>query len=65
MADIFNTLKRGGKEMAQESAKTDGMTKGGSPGIGGGDTSIFGKLKGLSGGEYKQESAKRDGMCKA
>jgi hypothetical protein len=64
MADILSTLKRGGREMAQESAKTDGLCKGGSPGIGGGDTSIFGKLKGLSGGEYKQESAKTEGLSK-
>jgi hypothetical protein len=25
--DIFSTLKRGGKEVAQESAKTDGLCK--------------------------------------
>ena len=64
MADILSTLKRGGKETSQESAKVDGLCKGGSPGIGGGDTSIFGTLKGHGGAEYKQESAKVDGMCK-
>jgi hypothetical protein len=64
MADILSTLKRGGKEMAQESARTDGLMKGGSPGVGGGDTSIFGTLKGHGGSEYKQESAKVDGLCK-
>jgi hypothetical protein len=64
MADIMNTLKRGGKELAQESAKTDGMCKGGSPGIAGGDTSIFGKLKGHAGKEIAVEQAKTDGLCK-
>jgi hypothetical protein len=64
MADIFNTLKRGNKELAQESAKTDGLCKGGSPGVSGGNTSTFGTLKGHAGGEYKQECAKVDGMCK-
>lgn len=64
MADIISTLKRGGKEVAQESAKTDGMCKGGSPGVGGGNTSVFGTLKGHGGAEYRQESAKVDGLCK-
>jgi hypothetical protein len=64
MADIISTLKRGGKELAQESAQTDGMCKGGSPGVGGGDTSIFGELKGHGSAEYRQESAKTEGLCK-
>lgn len=65
MADIFNTLKRGGKELAQESAKTDGLCKGGQTGIGGGDTSLFSKLKGHAGKEIAVEQAKVDGLCKS
>lgn len=64
MADIFNTLKRGGKEIAQESAQTTGLCKGGETGIGGGDTSLFSKLKGHAGKEIAVEQAKTDNMCK-
>lgn len=55
--------KRGGKEVTQESAKTDGMCKGGSVGAGGSDGGIFGTLK-RGGKELAQESAKTDGLCK-
>lgn len=65
MADIFSTLKRGNKELAQESAKTDNMCKGGATGIGGGDTSLFSKLKGHGNREIAVEQAKTDGMCKS
>lgn len=62
MADVISKLKRGGKEMAQESAKTDGMSKGGQTGMGSAP-GTFNDLK-RGGGEYRQESAKTDGMCK-
>lgn len=58
----MEATKRGGQEYTQESAKTDGLCKGGSGGgSGGGD--IFGKLK-RGGKEVAQESAKVDGLCK-
>jgi hypothetical protein len=60
MADIFGMLKRGGKEMAQESAKTDGMTKGGPVNTGGAGPVDLNKRS----AEYAQVSAKTDGMCK-
>lgn len=62
MANLINEGKRGGKEVAVEVAKTDGMSKGGQTGIGAAPD-LFAKLK-RSGGEYAQESAKTDGMCK-
>lgn len=63
MAEIISTLKRGGKELAQESAKTDGMCKGGSVGAGGssGDIISLGKRGGK---EVAQESAKCEGLSK-
>lgn len=63
MANLINDGKRGGKEMAQESAKTDGMSKGGQTGIGSAPD-LFNKLK-RGGKEMAQESAKTDGMCKS
>jgi hypothetical protein len=60
MANIFNEEKRGGKEMAQVSAKTDGMTKGGPVNTGGAGPVDLNKRS----GEYAQVSAKTDGMCK-
>lgn len=52
-----------GKEYSQESAKTDGMSKGpATQGGGGSDGGIFATLK--RSGEYAQMSAKTDGMCK-
>jgi len=52
------------KEYAQESAKTDGMSKGpATQGAGGknGDIMSLGKR---GGAEYTSECAKTDGMCK-
>ena len=60
MANIFNEEKRGGKEMAQVSAKTDGMTKGGPVNTGGAGPVDLNKRY----AEYAQVSAKTDGMCK-
>ena len=51
-------------EIAQHSAKTDGMSKGpAQQGNGGSDGGIFGTLK-RGGKEFGQESAKTDGLCK-
>jgi hypothetical protein len=63
MANLINDGKRGGKEMSQESAKTDGMCKGGETGIGSAPD-LFAQAK-RGGSEYKQVSAKTDGMCKS
>jgi hypothetical protein len=60
MANIFNEEKRGGKEMAQVSAKTDGMTKGGPVNTGGAGPVDLNKRS----AEYAQVSAKTDGLCK-
>jgi len=60
MAEIFSTLKRGGKEIAVETAKTDGMCKGSTNG---GGSKVFGELK-RSGKEIAVESAKTTGLCK-
>ena len=51
------------KEYAQESAKTDGMSKGGSQGAGGTDGGNFAMGK-RGGKEFAQESAKCEGMSK-
>ena len=59
----YADTKRGGKEVAQESAQTDGMSKGGPVGAGGSNGDIFGLLK-RGGKEIAQESAKTDGLCK-
>ena len=48
---------------AQESAKTDGMSKGGAVGAGGNNGNIFATLK-RGGAEYTADKAKTDGMCK-
>jgi hypothetical protein len=61
MADVIGMLKRGKTEMAQESAKTDGMTKGG-PVNTGGKGPVTLDMRG--GKEYAQMSAKTDGCCK-
>ena len=61
MAEIISTLKRGGKELAQESAKTDGMCKGGPVNVGGAGPVDLGSRGGK---EIAQESAKTEGMCK-
>ena len=62
MADIISKEKRGGKEFDQESAKTDGMSKGGETGLGGAPS--MSEFHMTRGAEYAQESAKTDGMCK-
>ena len=56
-------MEKRSTEYAQESAKTDGMSKGGSVGAGGsdGNNDALGKR---GGSEYAQESAKTDGLCK-
>lgn len=50
-------------EYAQDSAKTDGMSKGGSVGVGGSNGDII-SLGKRGGKEVAQESAKTDGCCK-
>ena len=63
MANIFNEEKRGGKEVAQESAKTDGMCKGGATGVGGAPS--LNEFAGSRGGkEFSVDVAKTDGLCK-
>jgi hypothetical protein len=57
-----NPMEKRSAEYKQESAKTDGMSKGGATGAGGSNGDIFGSLK--RSGEYAQESAKTDGLCK-
>lgn len=61
MAEIIKSLKRGSKEVVQESAKTDGMCKGG-PVNTGGKGPVTLDMRG--GKEYAQMSAKTDGMSK-
>ena len=61
MAEVIKTLKRGNKELAQESAKTDGMCKGG-PVNTGSKGPVAMDMRG--GKEYTQMSAKTDGMSK-
>lgn len=57
MADLMSLGKRGGNEVCQESAKTDGMSKGGSTGVGSGpDLLSLGKRGGK---EIAQASAPR------
>jgi len=51
------------KEYAQDSAKTDGMSKGGSQGAGGTDGGNFALGK-RGTKEYAQMSAQCEGMCK-
>jgi hypothetical protein len=58
-----NPMEKRSAEYKQESARTDGMSKGGSVGAGGDNGGIFEKLK-RGGKEVAQESAKTDGMCK-
>ena len=60
----INPNEKRSAEYSQESAKTDGMSKGpASQGNGGSDCGIFATLK-RGGQEVAQESAKTDGMCK-
>lgn len=55
-------MEKRGAEYKQESAKTDGMSKGGETGAGGDNGNII--ALGKRSGEYAQESAKTDGLCK-
>jgi hypothetical protein len=63
MAEIFNKLKRGGKdEYAQETAKNEGMCKGGETGLG--KAPSMSEFYNPRSEGYAQQSAKTDGMCK-
>jgi hypothetical protein len=62
MADLIKLGKRGGKEMAADAAKTDGMAKGTTGGTGGGKELL--SLGKRAGKEFATEMAKTDGMCK-
>ena len=62
--DSRDSVGTNGKEYAQTSAKTDGMSKGpASQGNGGSDGGIFGDLK-RGGKEISVMVAKTDGVCK-
>jgi hypothetical protein len=59
-----NPMEKRSAEYKQESAKTDGMSKGpATQGAGGNDGNIDAMGK-RGGKEYAQMSAKTDGMCK-
>ncbi len=55
----ISPMEKRGSEYAQDSAKTDGMSKGGAVNTGG-----AGPVKMEKRGEYAQDSAKTDGLCK-
>ena len=59
----ISPMEKRSTEYAQESAKTDGMSKGGAVGAGGSDGNVDALGK-RGGSEYAQESAKTDGLCK-
>lgn len=56
----ISPMEKRGTEYKQESAKTDGMTKGGAVNVGGSGPVDLNKRS----SEYSQESAKTDGLCK-
>jgi hypothetical protein len=58
-----NPMEKRSAEYKQESAKTDGVSKGGATGVGGNDGNVV-NLGKRGGKEVAQESAKTDGMCK-
>jgi len=59
-----NPMEKRSAEYKQESAKTDGMSKGpATQGSGGSDGGNF-NLGKRGGAEYTAEKAKTDGMCK-
>ena len=59
-----NPVEKRSAEYKQESAKTDGMSKGpATQGAGGSDGDIIGLGK-RGGAEYTAMTAKTDGMCK-
>lgn len=59
----ISPMEKRSSEYAQESAQTDGMSKGGTVGAGGsdGNNDALGKRGGK---EFAQESAKTEGLCK-
>lgn len=60
----INPNEKRSSEYSQDSAKTDGMSKGpASQGAGGNDGNII-NLGKRGGAEFSQQSAKTDGMCK-
>ena len=60
----INPMEKRSAEYKQESAKTDGMSKGpASQGAGGNDGNII-NLGKRGGAEYAADVAKTDGMCK-
>jgi hypothetical protein len=59
----ISPMEKRSTEYAQESAKTDGMSKGGAVGAGGSDGNVDALGK-RGGSEYAQESAKTEGLCK-
>ena len=60
----INPMEKRSAEYKQESAKTDGMSKGpASQGAGGNDGNII-NLGKRGGAEYTSMTAKTDGMCK-
>ena len=59
----ISPMEKRGAEYAQESAQTDGMSKGGAVGAGGSDGNVDALGK-RSGKEYAQESAKTEGLGK-
>lgn len=59
----ISPMEKRSSEYAQESAQTDGMSKGGAVGAGGSDGNID-SLGKRGGKEFAQESAKTEGLCK-
>lgn len=59
----ISPMEKRSSEYAQESAQTDGMSKGGSVGAGGSDGNIDALGK-RGGKEYAAETAKTEGLCK-
>lgn len=59
----ISPMEKRSSEYAQESAQTDGMSKGGAVGAGGSDGNIDALGK-RGGKEFAQESAKTEGLCK-
>jgi hypothetical protein len=59
----ISPMEKRSSEYSQESAQTDGMSKGGAVGAGGSDGNVDALGK-RGGSEYAQESAKTEGLCK-
>lgn len=62
--DSRSSVGASGKEYGQESAKTDGMSKGPASQGAGGDSGNIVSLGMRGGAEYTAGTAKTDGMCK-